>query len=404
MAVVAIEARRRVMRRAPAWLIGWSLASARVMAHADDAPSSIVLSGSAEVAGYTDSDHVSVSSPSIAITARDTDVGWNAGASYLVDVVSAASVDIVASASQRWSEVRHQIAGHGGYQRDQWTGNGSVSASVEPDYVALTGGLNGTLAFDDDNVTLAAGYMLGHETAGRTGTPFRVFEHTFWKHGPALGASFVINEASLFFIGADAAFEDGDQAKPYRYVPMFTSEEARSLPNGASISRVNSVRLAQSPAERLPSQRGRYSLTARYAVRLEGATFRAEERLYVDSWGLLASSSDVRCAFEPVQRFELAPSVRLHVQKGASFWQRAYVARGTDPQLELPNIRTGDRELGPLWTVSVGADLRWSLSSAADSSFVRLRIVGMRTGYLDTLLIAERFALFSSLSFEGTYD
>lgn len=374
-------------------------------AHADDAtPSTLVINAAAELATYVDSDHVTVLSPSVSLAADDTDLGWNVGGSYLVDVVSAASVDIVASASRRWSETRHQMAGRAGYQRGDWTGGASASASIEPDYTSITGGLTGSWALDDDNITLAAGYMLGHDSAGRTGTPFRVFEHAFWKHGPTLGASIALDDATLLFVGVDAGFEYGDQAKPYRYVPTFTAQTATTLPNGASIEHVNSVRVGQNPAERLPLQRGRYALTARYSHRTGHATLRAEERVYVDSWGLLASSSDLRYAFDFSDHFELAPSLRLHAQKGATFWRRAYVARSDGERIELPDLRTGDRELGPLWTLSLGADLRWNFQTAADSPSIRLRVVGMRTGYLDMLFIDHRFALFTALSYEGSYD
>src|SRR5262245_55118368 len=80
-------------------------------AHADEAAHAIV-SSQAELSSYTDTDHVSVLSPALGVAARSPTPAWSLGVRYLVDAVSAASVDIVATASRRWSEVRHQVSGH----------------------------------------------------------------------------------------------------------------------------------------------------------------------------------------------------------------------------------------------------------------------------------------------------
>ncbi|HKU43149.1 MAG TPA: DUF3570 domain-containing protein [Polyangiales bacterium] len=352
-----------------------------------------------EIGVYADSDYVTVVTPRVGFTLRDSQ--WNAGASYLLDAVSAASVDIVATASRRWSELRHEVSAAGGYTPGDLELRGSATASIEPDYVAWTGVVQGSLRLADDHVTLALGYVLGHDTAGRTGTSFEVFAHRLWKHGPMLAGSFVIDRVSLFYASLEASLDSGDQAKPYRYVPMFERRAAQALPNGASIEQVNALRRAEAPLERLPLARGRYALTARYLRRAGRATLRAEERLYADSWRLFASTSDVRYAIGVSRVLELAPTLRVHVQSGASFWERAYVAPGG----ELPELRTADRELGPLWTATLGADLRYALdaSDEATSPALLLRIAAMRTAYLDALYLDERYALFASLSFAGAF-
>lgn len=374
-------------------------------ARAQEDPSHLVLDVRAELTTYVDSDHVTVVTPSASIAARDDSAGWNAGARYLVDAVSAASVDIVASASRRWSEVRHEVAANGGLTRDAYKLNASLGGSFEPDYVSVTGNLQGGWTDPADRFTLALGYTLGHDTAGRTGTPFGVFERLLWKHGPTLAASIVLDAASLVLVSTDVAFESGDQSKPYRYVPMFDARAARRLENGASLEEVNDLRRAEAPLERLPMSRTRYAFTARYMRRDGAGTLRAEERVYVDTWGLFASSTDVRYAIGLGRYFELAPSLRLHAQTGASFWKRAYVVQANGTDVELPSIRTGDRELGPLWTVTAGADLRVDFAgvTTANGNALVLRAAGMRTAYLDALYIESRLALLATLSWIGTF-
>ena len=364
----------------------------------ETARASVVIDSSAELSAYADSDHVSVLSPSIALGARTPSAGWNIGTRYLVDIVSAASVDIVATASRRWSEVRHQWSGHAAFERDGTRLGAAASVSVEPDYVAATASLLGGFALAANHVSLALRYDLGNDRAGRSGTPFRVFEHTLWKHGPALGATFVLDDSSVLFTGIDASFERGDQAKPYRYVATFDAHSVGILENGASIETVDRLRGPEAPSERLPLARSRAALTLRYMRHFGRAVLRAEERFYADTWGLLASSSDARCTFLASNRLELGASLRLHLQRGVSFWRRAYVV---DPETAvLPALRTGDRELGPLWTSTLGLDVRYEIGPPA----LKLRVAGIRTEYLDTLYIAERLGLFTSLAVEGSFD
>ena len=95
------------------------------------------------------------------------------------------------------------------------------------------------------------------------------------------------------------------------------------------------------------------------------------------------------------------PHVRFHAQTAVSFWQRAYVS-GERRGFDLPEFRTGDRELGPLWTATGGGGLYFYLGSAAEPQKTRLSfsIDGMYTSFLDDLYITQRSGLISSLTLE----
>src|SRR5690348_7088790 len=69
-----------------------------------------------EMATYRDSDHVTVFTPSISGTVENVTTGASLSGSYLVDVVSAASVDVVSTASRKWQEVRQAGAVAGEYK------------------------------------------------------------------------------------------------------------------------------------------------------------------------------------------------------------------------------------------------------------------------------------------------
>ena len=361
-----------------------------------------------EFATYNDSDHVTVVTPSIALGIEDTG-GASLHASYLVDIVSAASVDIVSTASSRWKEVRHAGTLEAEYKPHDFGVAVGGAVSSEPDYLSYAAHAIVTKDFDEKNWTLFFGYGFSHDTIGRCGdfgkcTPFSVYSHTLDRGSFDGGIDFVVDRASLASITGDVIIENGDQSKPYRYVAMFAPDVAPFVPKGASIDLVNRVRLDEKPAEQLPLERRRLALTGRYARRFDGSTLRLEERVYDDSWGLVASSSDVRWIFDLGRRFALWPHARFHVQNGVSFWQRAYVSESTSGW-NLPEFRTGDRELGPLWTTEGGFGIKWYLGSDAQPQQWALQLTGdaMYTSFLDDLFLTSRTAVLGALGLEGQF-
>ncbi len=370
-----------------------------------------------EFAGYNDSDHVSVVTPSMT-AGIDNVSGASLNASYLVDIVSAASADIVSTASRRWEEIRQAGSLAGQYKPHDFGVGVGASVSREPDYLSY--GVYATVVkdFDEKNWTLNFGYGFSHDTAGRCGgegglgtsscTPFSVFSRDLQRGSFNGGISWVVDRASLASVTADLIVENGDQSKVYRYVPMFSPSVAASVPNGASIDYVNAVRLPERPLEQLPLERRRFALTARYAHRYDGSTLRLEERFYDDDWGLVASSTDARWIFDLGKRFALWPHARLHVQGGASFWQKAYVSNNPngDPNTwDLPLYRTGDRELGPLWTTEGGMGIKWYLGKEAEPRTWQLGLSGdaMYTAYLDDLYVSNRTAFLGALTLEAEW-
>jgi hypothetical protein len=365
-----------------------------------------------EFAGYNDSDHVSVLTPSVNAGIENVS-GASLAASYLVDIVSAASADIVSTASNRWQEVRQAGTLSGQYKPHDFGVGVGGSVSREPDYLSYGAYATVVKDFDEKNWTLEFGYGFSHDTAGRCGadgacTPFSVFSRDLQRGSFNAGLSWVVDRASLASITADLVIENGDQSKPYRYIPMFSPAVAPTIPNGASVDTVNALRSPERPLEQLPLERRRFAVTARYAHRFEGSTVRLEERLYDDDWGLFASSTDARWIFDLGNRFALCPHARFHVQSPTSFWEKAYVSsnpNGDPATWDLPLYRTGDRELGPLWTTGGGLGLRWYLGGVADPRTIQLGLSGdaMYTSFTNDLYLTSRTALLGALTFAAEW-
>ncbi|MFO0592012.1 MAG: DUF3570 domain-containing protein [Polyangiaceae bacterium] len=364
-----------------------------------------------EFSAYHDSDHTDVVTPAILMKVESPTGGWGVNGSLLIDVVTTASADIIANASPRWTETRY-VPALGGHKKfgdvDVSLGGG---ASIEPDYISAGGSVGASVDLRKKTVTPALAYGFGYDLSGRSGTSFSVFSHPILRHSADASITFVVDKATFFTPSVTAVFESGDSSKPYRYIPMFSEDIANQIKNGLqglTPEAVNQYRLNDRVLEQLPVTRQRYAIAARIAHRFASSTLRAEERLYIDSWGLKATTTDARFLVDATKEFRLWPHVRVHAQDGVDFWQIAYAAKTTSTggkltNLVVPYYRTGDRELGPLLGLTLGAGARigfgkdsmWGLTATFDFVYTR---------FLDHLYILQRFGYFGATTLEAEFD
>jgi len=365
------------------------------------ATSSLNLHLGLEISGYHDTEHVDVVTPALVASVESPTGGWGVHASMLVDVVTAASSDIVASASPRWRETRYvpTLGGHKKFGDVDLSINGTLSR--EPDYLSTSGGAGISVDLRQKTITPALSYELSHDVSGRAGTPFSVFSHEITRHGIAASTTFVLDKATLFAVNFAAVLESGDTSKPYRYVPMFDAQTAARVPVGLAIEAVNQNRLSSRVLEQLPTSRQRWAASGMLAHRFTSSTLRLEERLYTDNWGLKASTTDGQFLMDLADRIRVWPAVRANVQTAVSFWQLAYTAKqgksGSD--FSVPALRTGDRELGPLVGVTFGAGGRFALGEHKNWA---LGVTGNinYTRFLDHLYLIDRLAFFGATTLE----
>jgi hypothetical protein len=373
---------------------------------AEDEGSGLETHISSELSSYADTDHVSVVTPSVAASVRDPLSGWSAGGSYLVDIVSAASVDIVSTASGRWHEIRHAATVSGEYKPSDVGVHVGGAVSREPDYLSLSGG--GGISFELENKTVnpQLDYTYSKDTAGRSGTSFDVYSLPLTRHSLGAAVELILDRETVLSLIADGIFESGHQEKPYRYLPLFAPDVAPTVPTGAPISVVNKLRLPGRISESVPTTRQRYALTARLAQRLADTTFILSERIYGDSWGLLASTADLRIVFDASRRIYFWPHFRAHFQNSVSFWHLAYIgAVAPNGEITVPKLRTGDRELSPLQAGSLGAGLHWNVGPSNDPSTLSFNflIEGIGTRYSDALYIDHRYGIFGATQFQAVF-
>lgn len=359
-----------------------------------------------EFSAYHDSDHTDVVTPAVLMKVESPTGGWGANASLLIDVVTTASADIVANASPRWTETRYVPAIGGHKKVGDWDLSLGGGASIEPDYVSAGGSVGASVDLRQKTVTPALSYGFGYDLSGRSGTSFGVFSHGITRNSIDASVTFVVDKATFFTPSFTAVFESGDSSKPYRYIPMFSQDIANVIRQGGAgltPEAVNEYRLNIRPLEQLPVTRQRYALAARIAHRFASSTIRAEERVYLDSWGLKASTTDARYLMDLTKEIRAWPHLRVHVQDSVDFWQIAYVAERTQTGLKIPYYRTGDRELGPLFGLTLGAggrlafgkDKNWGLTATFDFVYTR---------FLDHLYILQRFGYFGATTLEVDFE
>jgi len=363
-----------------------------------------------EMSGYTDSTAVHVLTPAINASVVSPTGGWNVGGSYLLDMVSAASPDLVSTASRPFIEQRHAASLNGGYKVSiaQFGVNGNVSS--EPDYLSRTVGANLSTELNEKLITPRIGYNYSWDTIGYRNSPFDNFNRSLTTHAIDAGVTFVMSPTTLLVTGISMSFERGENSKLYRFIPMFDEETSKRIPVGASIRLVNENRLNVRPREYVPQQRDRVAVGARINHRMGSGTLRIEERVYTDNWGIKASTTDGRYMHDLGERLRVWPHLRLHAQTSASFYQMAYAAAesaegGDQGGIAVPRYRTSDREASPMIAVTAGGGARIALTTEKSANQYAILVSGdvMYNRYLESLFILSRTAVWGTVAFEAEF-
>jgi len=374
------------------------------LARASAAASDFNFRVGTELSGYHDDMAVDVVTPATNFNMEHVTGGWGVGASFLVDVVTAASPDIVATASPRWREVRWVPAIHGHIKVDDWDFALRGNLSHEPDYIATAVGATVTAELVQKTVVPSIGYEFSHDINGKVDTPFEVFSTVIDRHAVNLGLGLVLTKATFGSLAYTMVFEKGDASKPYRHVPMWEVDVAPGVEPGLVIDAVNFFRAVEHPLEQLPTSRKRFALAGSVAHRFSGSTLRASLRTYLDTWGTKALTADGRYMIDIIKELRMWPHLRLHGQTAANFYERAYVrVVQPDGSTALPAWRTGDRELGPLVAATGGGGMRWDFGERRAFGLTLTGDVAY-TRFLNHLFVEDRIGLFGALGFDAEFE
>ena len=237
----------------------------------------------------------------------------SAYASYFVDNVSCASIDVVTTASP-FKEKRTEYGGGVDYLHGNTTVGLSAQRSSEPDYVTGTVGVTAAHEIFDGLTTLSLGYSQSHADVGKAHTDFS--DHAD-RYQYKLGVSQVVTKSLLMNLAYETILEDGYLQSPYR--------SARLL--GLSVPEVY-PRTRDSHAVALGAVKGLGSNEGQL-----GSSVYLRYRYFWDTWSIRAQTIELGYANRLDERWQVEPRFRHYKQSAASFYaddfstQMVFIAR-----------------------------------------------------------------------------
>ncbi|HKW38895.1 MAG TPA: DUF3570 domain-containing protein [Burkholderiales bacterium] len=290
----------------------------------------------------------------------------SAYASYFVDNVSCASIDVVTTASP-FKEKRTEYGGGVDYLYRNTTLGVSVLRSSEPDYLTNTLGVTVSHEIFDGLTTVSLGYAESRADVGKSHTDFSDHANTYQYK---LGVSQVVTKSVLATLNYEAILQDGYLQSPYR--------SARLL--GLSVPEV------------YPRARDGYAVALGVVKgigpdegRLTGSAY-LRYRYFWDTWDIRAQTLEAGFGTRVGERWLVEPRLRHYSQSAASFYSDNFAAQMT--------FMARDRELSDFTNNALGVKASYQLSNrfnlnrmsvTLDYEFIRYHynnFTDVRTGQL----------------------
>ena len=358
----------------------WPLAAVAVLALATTTTTTTVLAepapdqASATVRVYADDDRLSVVTPSA--HAQGTTGALTVEVDTSLDAVSAASVDVVTSASPTPFQERRVEAGIGlGWALSRLTTlRGGAQVSHERDYDALRLGLGAAVELGQRNTTLELRGRFGRDRARASDDPAFAGDRT--SAGLVASLTQLVDRRTVADLTIEGDWADGWHGSPYRRV--WVSDPAMPVVTGwreATPER----RLALAAALRL-----RRALGERWFGTVSA-------RGYADDWSVRSATLTVEGRRRLDDATLLGLELRGYLQDGAWFWRERQPDGATPPR-----YRTADRTLGPMATA--GVQLVGERAIGGDRRVV-LALGGLALWFFDYAPQASRHAATVTMTF-----
>ena len=323
--MAATELRRGVAIAVATVCLGW-------LGRAADAQDREPWQGvaAAKLFAYGDTDDTAIVS-SLTDAEISLPEGIEIGGHVLVDVVSAASVDVVSAATAGFSETRLELGARANKRvSDRSVVGLAYGSSVENDWKSYSVQATATTDRNDANTKLGVGYSFVHNQVGRAGDP--VFDERLLVHTLEPSLAQIINDKTLINVSATFQVSSGYHSSPYRFAR--TAGDQFSLPESH-------------PDLRL---RGAASVRVlRYVRSWLGAEL--TYRLYGDDWGVTSHTGLIGLRSTFFDSWDVAVRGRVYWQSDASFWRESYPG----PM----EVMSADRELSNFYDLGGGGRVAW---------------------------------------------
>jgi hypothetical protein len=281
---------------------------------------------------------VTIDGPSVLVRKKFAEQ-YAASASYYVDMVSSASIDVVTTASP-YTEQRREYGLGFEYLRDRITYRLGYTSSEENDYQSDTAQVSISQDMFGDLTTLSMSFARGWDKVSRRGDAS--FADQVDRRVYGLDLSQIATRRLILGLSWETVTEEGFLNNPYRSVRYLDPESA----SGYSYQAERYPRTRTGNAIAL---RGRYHLPYRAALQLE-------YRYYADDWDIRAHTAELAYTHPLGQRWILDAHYRYHTQDGADFYGDLF------PRRDAQNFLARDKELSTMASQTLGFGISYEFS------------------------------------------
>jgi hypothetical protein len=278
---------------------------------------------------YYDGGGVTIDGPSVLVRKKFAEK-YAVNASYYVDMVSSASIDVITTASP-YKEERTQYGLGFEYLRGKVTYAASFSNSKENDYDADTASFSISQDMFGDLTTVALSFSRGKDDVTRRGDP--LFAEKVDRHIYGIDVSQIVTKKLILAASWETTTEEGFLNNPYRRVRF-----ADNSPRGYDYE---FERYPHTRTGNAIGLRGRYYLP--YRAALQG-----DYRWYNDTWGITGNTFEVSYTQPIGDRLMFDAHLRYYMQNAADFYSDLF------PRQNFQNFLARDKETSTMNSQTLG--------------------------------------------------
>jgi hypothetical protein len=269
-------------------------------------------------------------------------------ASYYVDMVSNASIDVVTTASP-YKETRNEYIFGADYVVRDATISLSTSHSKEPDYIADATSVDIAQEVFGGMTTIALGFTRAEDKVGRKGEG--IIDHAVhWRY--RLGLTQILSPTWIASVNWEAVADDGLLGSPYRVARAF----------GAAVP------------ERNPRTRSSRAVKFRVLGEVSpGHAVRAEYRYFWDNWAIKAHTTELAYTRQMGDRWLVDWYGRYYTQGKALFY--------ADNATTAMDFLSRNRQLSTFKSLSLGAKMAYTLKHVPGSYDLKLNAAVERISF-----------------------
>ncbi len=257
-------------------------------------------------------------------------------ANYYVDMISSASVDVVATASP-YTEERTQLGIGLDYLNQKTLMSLDYVNSEEDDYSAHTAAFTIQQDFFGDLSTFSMGYAIGRDEVRSNADPD--FSEPVDRQIFSIGLSQILTKSWVMELNFEAIVEEGYLNNPYRSVRYYDASSALGYSYQPEV---------------YPGTRNSDAISLRSIYYLPyRAALSGEYRYFSDSWNIKAQDIELRYVHPLPWGLLLEGRYRYYSQAGADFYADIF------PYADAQNFMGRDKELSNFSSNTLGLGVSW---------------------------------------------